>query len=182
MTALPDAFVLREVAFTDPVAQRLVEEVQAEYVVRYGGPDETPLDPGVFDRPSGAFYVGWLDGDPVATGAWRHRTLDVTDVLGTTRCAEVKRMYVALRARRRGLARVVLAHLEAEAARAGAEAMVLETGTLQPEAVALYEAVGYRPVPPFGHYADAPESVYLGRPIGRPRTPRPDGPTGRSAP
>ena len=41
----PGEAVLRieRVAVTDPAAQALIEEVQAEYVVRYGGPDDTPL-------------------------------------------------------------------------------------------------------------------------------------------
>ena len=50
----------------------------------------------------------------------------------------------------------MLAHLEATAAAAGAQALVLETGLRQPEAIALYESSGYTPVPGFGYYRDAP--------------------------
>ena len=46
-------------------------------------------------------------------------------------------MYVVPPSRRTGLGRQVLAHLESTARAAGAELMVLETGTDQPEA-ALY--------------------------------------------
>jgi GNAT superfamily N-acetyltransferase len=141
-------------AITHPDAALLVDEVQQEYVVRYGGPDETPLDPAYFEPPNGAFYVGYLDGRPVATGAWRLRHDVVVD--GTSETAEIKRMYVAPRARGRGLARAMLAHLEATARAAGAEAMVLETGLAQPEAIALYESSGYTPIPGFGFYKDAP--------------------------
>ena len=136
----------------------LIAEVQAEYVVRYGGPDDTPLDPLMFEPPLGSFYVGYLELDarrrPVATGAWR--THDDVEVFGTTRTAEVKRMYVAPDARGRGLARAMLAHLERTAAEAGAEAMILETGTAQPEAIALYESSGYTAIPPFGYYRASP--------------------------
>ena len=52
-------------------------------------------------------------------------------------------MYVVPAARAPGLARTMLAHLERTAAAAGAEAMILETGTAQPEAMALYESSGY---------------------------------------
>jgi GNAT superfamily N-acetyltransferase len=76
-------------------------------------------------------------------------------VEGTDATAEIKRMYVAAHARRRGLARLVLAHLEATARAAGAEAMVLETGLAQPEAIALYESSGYTPIAGFGFYKDA---------------------------
>ncbi|MBV9830881.1 MAG: GNAT family N-acetyltransferase [Marmoricola sp.] len=143
-----------ERAITHPDSARLVEEVQEEYVRRYGGRDETPLDPSYFVRPAGAFFVGYLDDEPVATGAWRARE-DVV-VAGTSRTAEVKRMYVAPAARGRGLARAMLAHLEESAREAGAEVMVLETGVAQPEAIALYASSGYWEIPSFGFYRDSP--------------------------
>ncbi|WP_148611246.1 GNAT family N-acetyltransferase [Nocardioides rubriscoriae] len=156
---------LERVPYGDPDALRLVDEVQAEYVERYGGPDETPLDPLMFEPPAGSFYVGYdEDGAPVATGAWRRSQVTV---FGTSRTAEVKRMYVVPAARGRGLARVVLAHLEATAREAGAEALVLETGTKQPEAIALYESSGYRRVPGFGFYKDAPLSRCFGKDLRR---------------
>lgn len=152
---------IRQVAFTDADAQVLVAEVQAEYVARYGGPDNTPMDPSVFDAPAGAFFVGYLDDVPVAMGGWRMRP-DVLRLEGRL-CAEVKRMYVAPRGRRRGLARAVLAHLEATARAAGADVMVLETGIAQPEAIALYESSGYQQVEKFGHYAWSPKSRCYGK-------------------
>ena len=36
---------VRRLPFMHPDVQALVEEVQAEYVVRYGGPDGSPIDP-----------------------------------------------------------------------------------------------------------------------------------------
>jgi hypothetical protein len=43
----------------------------------------------------------------------------------------------------------VLAHLEAEAARFGYERLRLETGTRQPEAMALYESAGWAATEPW---------------------------------
>ena len=149
------------VAITHPDAALLVEDVQGEYVARYGGRDETPLEPGYFDPPQGAFFVGYLEDRPVATGAWRRRTDVRVGESSTT--AEVKRMYVVPSARGRGLARAVLAHLEQTARTAGAEVMVLETGTRQPEAIALYESSGYTSIPGFGFYRDAPISRCFAR-------------------
>lgn len=149
---------------TDPDAARLVEEVQLEYVARYGSRDETPLRPGYFEPPGGAFFVGYLDGVPVATGAWRAR--DDVEALGARASAEVKRMYVAPAARGRGLARLMLAHLEDTAAESGAEVMVLETGTGQPEALALYDSSGYVAIPGFGHYRNSPLNRCLARRLG----------------
>ena len=148
--------VIERVRLDHPDALRLIAEVQAEYVVRYGGPDETPLDPSMFLEPAGAFYVGYLDASPVATGAWRRR--DDVSALGTSQTAEIKRMYVASSARHAGHARTMLAHLEATALAAGAEATILETGLRQPEAIELYVSSGYMPVPGFGYYKDAPLS------------------------
>jgi ribosomal protein S18 acetylase RimI-like enzyme len=139
-----------------PDAALLVEEVQEEYVLRYGGRDETPIEPGYFDAPAGAFFVGYLEGIPLVTGAWRRRSDVVVD--GTSLTAEIKRMYVAPAARHRGLARTMLAHLEATAAAEGVEVMVLETGMKQPEAIALYLSSGYARIPGFGYYADSPLS------------------------
>lgn len=146
---------------TDPDAARLVEEVQAEYVTRYGGRDETPLRPDYFEAPDGAFFVGYLEGSAVATGAWRRRT-DVL-ALGSTSCAEIKRMYVVPGARGLGLARSMLAHLESTAAAAAAAVMILETGAAQPEAIALYASSGYEPIPGFGFYRDAPLNRCMAR-------------------
>jgi GNAT superfamily N-acetyltransferase len=156
-----DSWRVERVSITHPDAAVLVEEVQEEYVLRYGGRDETPIEPTYFDDPMGAFFVGYLEGRPVATGAWRRRT-DV-EVDGTRQTAEVKRMYVAPGARRLGLARAMLAHLEQTARTAGAEVMVLETGIRQPEAIRLYLSVGYTPVPGFGYYKDAPLSRCFAR-------------------
>jgi GNAT superfamily N-acetyltransferase len=146
---------------THPDADRLVEAVQMEYVARYGSRDETPLEQAAFEPPTGAFFVGYLDGQPVASGAWRRRR-DVT-VDGTDASAELKRMYVAPEARGRGLARAMLAHLEDTARAAGAEVMVLETGLAQPEAIALYESSGYTPIPGFGFHKEAPQARCFAR-------------------
>lgn len=155
------ALRIERVPITHPDALRLIEEVQEEYVVRYGGRDNTPLEPTTFDPPGGAFYVGYLADEPVVTGAWRRRA-DV-EAFGTTATAEVKRMYVVAAHRGAGLARAMLAHLEETARAAGAEVMILETGLAQPEAIALYESSGYTTIPGFGHYKWSPNNRCFAR-------------------
>jgi GNAT superfamily N-acetyltransferase len=159
-----DDEVIVRVSLTHEHAQRLVAEVQAEYVVRYGGEDATPIDATEFDPPAGAFFVAYRDSEPVATGAWRLR--EDVEVFGTRRTAEVKRMYVAPAARGRGLARRLLARLEETAAAAGAEAMILETGTAQPEAMTLYKSSGYARIESFGHYKWSPDNRCYGKSLG----------------
>ena len=157
---------IERLPITHPDAALLVEDVQGEYVARYGGRDETPIEPSYFEEPNGAFFVGYLDGRPVATGAWRRRT----DVLveETSLTAEIKRMYVVPAARGLGLARAMLGHLEETAHAAGAEVMVLETGARQPEAISLYQSSGYFPIPGFGFYRDSPISRCLARSLRQP--------------
>ncbi len=148
--------VLTPTPYSDPVAHALVEAVQEEYVVRYGGRDAAVVDPAEFEPPLGLFLVAHVDGEVAGSGGWRaHGDGSV----------EVKRMYVAPRFRRRGLAQVVLDALERTAARAGHRAVVLNTGPEQPEALALYDRCGYVPVPGFGVYADEEGAVFLGKPL-----------------
>jgi GNAT superfamily N-acetyltransferase len=158
-----DRLHLVPVRYDDPVVQALVDEVQQVYVVRYGGPDETPVDPDEFAPPRGHFVVGYLDGAPAAIGGWRLRADPADAGLPGDRPAEIKRMFVRPALRGRGLARAVLADLEATAAAAGVDWLVLETGDRQPEALGLYRSSGYVAVTPFGLYAHEDGSLYLGK-------------------
>lgn len=145
---------LRVEPYDGPAAQVLIAEVQDEYVIRYGSPDETPVDASEFQPPTGRFVVGYLDIVPVAMGGLRR--YDDESV-------EIKRMYVRPDYRGQGLSRIVLAHLETLAGEMGASRVVLETGGRQPEAMRLYETSGYERVEPFGHYRCAPESAHFGK-------------------
>ena len=68
-------------------------------------------------------------------------------------------MYVAPAARRHGIARRILSELERLAAAHGYSRVILETGTRQPEALALYEAAGYQRTANYGRYVGNPEAV-----------------------
>lgn len=57
---------------------------------------------------------------------------------------ELRRMYVAPEARRRGIARQMLEFAENECRRRGLQSLTLSTSELQGEALALYRAAGYR--------------------------------------
>jgi ribosomal protein S18 acetylase RimI-like enzyme len=150
--AAPDettGFGIRPVPYDHPDAWALIPRLQEFYVERYGSPDDDEMDAAMFDPPAGAFFVGYLDGTPVATGAWRREGVER---LGSDNTAEIKRMYVVPEQGGRGFARRMLAHLERTAAEAGYDVLVLSTGAHQPEAIALYESSGYERVPSFGHY------------------------------
>jgi len=155
MAEVTALWAIERVALDHPDAIALIAGVQAEYVERYGAPDESPIDHSEFAAGNGSFFVGRMAGRAVATGAWRRSGVPA---LGSTATMEIKRMYVVPEARGQGLSRLMLAHLERTAAAAGAEVLVLETGMRQPEAIALYESAGYVSVPGFGHYRDSPLS------------------------
>jgi GNAT superfamily N-acetyltransferase len=138
----------------DPVVKDLIELIQGEYVVRYGGPDDAPIDAEEFAPPRGLFLLATIDGEPAGCGGWRD--------LGDGR-AEIKRMFTVAAFRNRGVARAVLAELERTAAAAGIRDIVLETGSVQPEAIALYVSSGYDPIDGFGYYAGAPLSRAYGK-------------------
>ena len=143
---------IRRVSFDHPDAVKLNDQVQAEYGVRYGdGGDATPMDPADFEPPNGLYLIAYDEfGTPVASGGWR--TQDENGEGNRDGDAEIKRMYVIEQMRGRGLARRILAALEEDARAAGRRRMVLETGSKQPEAVALYTSSGYEPCEKFGYY------------------------------
>jgi GNAT superfamily N-acetyltransferase len=90
--------------------------------------------------PGGVLLLARLDGEPAGLGGVRHLETDV---------AEVKTMYVDPAHRGRGLARAILAELEAIARAHGCRATRLDTSDYLTGAVALYRAAGYREVPAY---------------------------------
>ncbi|MEU9489481.1 GNAT family N-acetyltransferase [Streptomyces decoyicus] len=147
---------IRPVRYDHPDAVTLDALVQQEYVRRYGDGDMTPLDPEMFTPPHGTYLIAYEDAGPLATGGWR-RQEDLAEGYAVGD-AEIKRMFVVPEARGRGLARQILAALEADARAAGRSRMVLETGTEQPEALELYASSGYVLVEKFGLYRTYDES------------------------
>ncbi|WP_241702466.1 GNAT family N-acetyltransferase [Leifsonia shinshuensis] len=144
----------------DPLAAPLVEELSREYDERYGLNDGIPSSAELsrypaerFTEAEGGTFLLLVDasGSPVAGGAFM-REDDST--------VEVKRVWTDSGHRRQGLARRVMTELEAEAARRGIRTIVLTTGARQPEAVALYIALGYSPL--FDLDGDWERVSYLG--------------------
>lgn len=158
---------IRAVPYDLPAVREMTEALQAYYHALYRGPDRGPVDAAEFAQPGGMFFVGYEGQQPVAMGGWR--LIGPLPAMPAARPAEIKRMYVASTARGRGYARAVLAHLEATAQAAGADAMVLSTGPPQRAALALYRSAGYGDVPKFGYYAAFEQAIHLGK-----RLPSPD--------
>ncbi|MFJ3723977.1 GNAT family N-acetyltransferase [Streptomyces sp. NPDC090045] len=162
---MPHRIQLRTVPYDHPDAVKLNDQVQLEYQVRYDGEgDATHLDPAMFVPPRGLYLLAYdATGAPVASGGWRIQ--DENDQGYSDGDAELKRMYVVPEARGLGLARRVLADLEADARAAGRLRMVLETGDQQPEAIALYLSSGYTMSSKFGHYRFHTSSRCMTKPL-----------------
>ncbi|MWD28214.1 GNAT family N-acetyltransferase [Aquicoccus sp. SCR17] len=73
---------------------------------------------------------------------------------------EVKSLFTAPFARGKGVAKKLMARLELEARTLGLPVLRLETGPKQPEALALYEGLGFGRRGPFGDYTESPGSVF----------------------
>ena len=144
----PEARLLDD-RIDSPIGRELIAELLVELAARYGDPDPDEPSPIDLSPPRGAFLVAWTDGAALGCGGVRAHHGDV---------GEIKRMYTRPTARRRGIARLLLAEIEDRARTLGYARLVLETGTKQPEAMALYESFGYTSITPYGQYADYPES------------------------
>ncbi|MEM7206236.1 MAG: GNAT family N-acetyltransferase [Pseudomonadota bacterium] len=74
---------------------------------------------------------------------------------------EIKRVFVPERWRGRGIAKKLMAVIESAAIERQCYQLKLETGIYQPEAIGLYEALGYTHCTPFGNYTEDPMSVFM---------------------
>lgn len=94
--------------------------------------------------------VAYQDDEPVGCGCFRHYD-DTT--------AEIKRMYVKDNKRGLGIASGILKELEKWAKELSYQSIVLETGSLQHEALALYRKTGYVDIETYPPYVGMSDSI-----------------------
>lgn len=94
--------------------------------------------------------VAYQNETPIGCGAIKIYQLDTM---------EVKRMFTTPDHRGEGIASKILTALEVWAKELGCEKCVLETGTHQPEAIALYKKSGYQIIPNYGQYENIQNSI-----------------------
>lgn len=99
-----------------------------------------------------AFFVARVADEPAACGGVK---------IFPGEYGEVKRMYVRLAHRGKGLGQAILHHLAEHTVANGVNALRLETGIYQVEAIRLYERWGFQRRTPFGEYRQDPLSVYF---------------------
>jgi alkanesulfonate monooxygenase SsuD/methylene tetrahydromethanopterin reductase-like flavin-dependent oxidoreductase (luciferase family)/GNAT superfamily N-acetyltransferase len=133
---------IRDSSWESREATALREFMDAEIRPRYTGLTNSDKMPPV-DLDSLLLTLVAFDGDePVATASLKN----------TEGFAEIKRVYVVESHRRQGLAALLLRAVADRAAELGFSDVVLQTGSQQPEAIALYEREGWIAIPPFGPY------------------------------
>jgi GNAT superfamily N-acetyltransferase len=146
---------LVELAPADPAsaeAERCIRAYFAELNARSGGGFDPATSIGLAPQqlrpPAALLLLARVGGEAVGCGAVRH---------SGDGAAEIRRMWVAARARGLGIGRRMLGELEAWARASGARVARLETNGALTEAIALYRSAGYRDVPafndePFAHH------------------------------
>jgi len=148
-----------QIAIEDPRQQEVVALVDAldDFSKSlYPAESNHLLDIEELAKPDVVFFVARQDGRAIGCGAFRF--LEKTH-------GEVKRMYVPHEARGRGLGRVILDTIEAEARRRGVRRLSLETGIHNHDAINLYRRAGYEDCPPFGPYKADPLSLFMTKEI-----------------
>jgi len=158
MTRVPAAVALeiRREHLGSLEAKRLISALNLELAACYPEPgaNHFSLDDKEVALQNGAFLIGYLAAEPVACGAIRRIEPSV---------AEIKRMYVVPSERGRGISKIMLAALEERARQIGVGRLVLETGTRQLKAIALYQGAGFDRIARFGEYVGSELSVCMGK-------------------
>lgn len=135
-----------------PEILRLLELSDAYAASLYPPQSNHLVDVSSLERPSVRFLVARMDG--VIAGCCA--LVDAGD--GT---AEIKRMFVDPAWRGLKIGRLLLAAVIDSARGLNLDAIRLETGIYQPEAIGLYRAYGFIDIAPFGAYKPDPLSLFM---------------------
>ena len=140
-----------------PEVLRLIAALDAYQAALYPPESNHGIDIEALSQPNVLFAVARAThGHAVGCGA-----IVVQPMFG-----ELKRMFVRPEQRGQGVAKAILAFLEAEAFAKNCTLLRLETGVSQPEALGLYARSGYARRSPFEGYVKDPLSVFMERQIG----------------
>jgi len=143
-----------------PEAARLLAELSAELGARYEDDGAGAFVPEDATVPRSAFLIARVEDRAVGCGAL------VPHDSAQPHIAEIKRMYVTVDERGKGVSTEVLRQLEARARSFGYAAVRLETGILQPEAIHLYVKAGYTRIAKYGKHAQNPLSACFQKTLG----------------
>ncbi len=135
----------------EAAVRKLIEDLDAYMTPMYPAESNHLLDIETLRDPRMRFFAAGVDGVILGCGGcWLHADY-----------AEIKRVYVSPAGRGLGLAKMLMQVIEDEARANGKAIARLETGIHQPEAIGLYQALGYEHRGPFGAYAQDANSVFM---------------------
>ena len=136
---------------SSPDFQNLVAMLDADLAIRDGDDHAFYAQFNKTDKIKYVVLV-YSDNMAIACGAIRE---------WATGIMEVKRMFVHPDFRRNGFAQIVIKNLESWASELGYHKCILETGKNQPEAIQLYQKIGFQIIPNYGQYVNIENSVCM---------------------
>lgn len=134
-----------------PESQALIAEGNAAMLDIYPPEEVFSLTPDELSAPNVTFLVCRDGGTAIGCVA----------LVDELHYGVVKRLYVRHEARGRGVARALMAEIEAQARDIGLTRIRLETGPALRAAVALYAGIGYARCAAFGPYPDIPSNLFM---------------------
>jgi putative acetyltransferase len=144
--------IITQVDPRSPPTLALIEELDRHLGQLYPAESNYLMDLDALCAPDVRFFAAQVNGEILGCGAIKQYS-DYT---------EVKRVFVSPRARGLGVAKRLIEALEKATRDAGLGIMRLETGIFQPDALALFEKVGFTRISSFGNYPkDDPYSVFM---------------------
>ena len=140
---------LKRTDFQNTDFVELVKHLDADLKIRDG------VEHGFYDqfnKIEGLKHVviAYINKVAVGCGAFK---------IHTGNFVEIKRMYVSVEGRRKGVASTILSELEQWTTELNFDKCILETGKQQPEAIELYKKCGYAITDNFGFYENVKNSV-----------------------
>lgn len=94
----------------------------------------------------------FVDQKPIGCGCLKFLDCDL---------AEVKRVYVSLEYRNRGVAKIIVKEIQKLAIESNIKNIILQTGSRQKAAVNLYESMGYKLTENYGPYVNDSNSICM---------------------
>ena len=145
---------VRKTSPMDADVKALIAELD-DYQLSIYPEESNHLDPADELANLDVFFVGaYNTGRIVGIGAIKYLSSDCD-------YGEIKRVYVSKTGRGRGTSMHIMEALEKNSRERGVCILRLETGIYQPEAIGLYEKLGFRKRDRFGDYPDDPVSVFM---------------------
>ncbi len=133
----------------NPDFQKLVSELDVYLAIRNGDENDFFVQ---FNKIEWLRHIVLAYENGVAVGCGAFKEFETGTV-------EIKRMFVPLEFRGKGIASLVLKELEIWAKELGYKKTILETGKDMKDAVGLYTKFNYQIIPNYGQYAEIEGSV-----------------------